>query len=106
MEGERERLEAEIAPRVLEILAALESGAPPRLLVALDHHRADRSDVRVDVRLKEAVIALAEEKRERVEHSACSEPSVLRSSPVNGGGEGGGEGAPHDAVDAVGGNDE
>ena len=85
------------------LLAQLvESGAAPRRLRALDDERARALVERVGVHLEEAVLGVAEDEGEGVEHEVGAEPDVLAALGLDGRAELALVGLAEEAVDAVG----
>src|SRR3989454_549269 len=80
--------------------------APPRRLRRLEDERGHRRVVPVRVDPPEAVVLLLEDERERGVRERGAEPDELVPSPVDVWPEVLGVAAPHDAVDAVGGEHE
>ncbi len=87
-------------------LRCVESGPSPGLFGGLHDHRAHASRVGVAVRLERAVLGLLEGKGERLEIVGGAEPGISGRTPLNSRLEVLGELTPHEAVDAVGGDDE
>ena len=90
----------------VSLRGAIEPRAPPRLLATLDDERGAPLLERVCVDLEEAMLALLEEEGEGLERPVRPEPAELGLSPVDRRLEVLRVARSHDAVDAVGAEDE
>src|SRR2546425_12263486 len=90
----------------LILVRLVEPRAPPRRLRRLEDERGHRRVVPVRVDPPEAVVLLLEDERERGVRKRGAEPDELVPAPVDVWPEVLGVAAPHDAVDAVGGEHE
>ena len=90
----------------LRLVHRVEPERAPGVLRALDDPRARALVERIRVDLDEAGVGLLEDERERVEHEVRAEPGELAALRLDARPERIGVRAPHEAVDAVGADDE